>query len=165
MTATTIGTRTGQPALVCVSCSAKITRAQIPVCKACQPIVAIHGHNRPPQSHTKSAAEWGAIVNSYYARRDADNLVIQPNWAVRPSNLDSDGQWNGLWSCDECIDICPALPEEIPAPVKGVKRCHQTAPVDPAAVGKRLGYDHNAYVFVLDRRGAATAAFIRATRT
>lgn len=161
MTTPQIRTHTGQPALVCVSCSANITREQIPLCPTCRPIVAVHGYTRPPRSHTKSAAEYGAIVASHYARRDADGLVAQPNWAVKAAILDYEGEWCG----ENCIDICPALPEEIPAPVEGTKRSRQTAPVNPAAVGERLGYDHNAYAFVLDRSGAATAEFIRATRT
>lgn len=165
MATSTFDKRIHGPRLVCVSCSAAITRAQVPLCPTCRPIVAVHGYTRPPRSHTKTAAEWGAIVDSHYARRDADGLVAQPNWSVRPTNTDSDGEWNGQWYGDGFLDICPALPEEIQPPVKGTKRKWQTAPVNAAAVGKRLGYDHNAYAFVLDRSGVATAEFIRATRT
>lgn len=165
MTTAQIRARTGQPALVCVSCSAKIAPEQIPLCPTCRPIVAVHGYTRPARSHTKTTAEWRAIVDSHYARRDADGLVAQPNWSVRPTNTDSAGEWNGQWYGDGFLDICPALPEEIQPPVAGIKRQWQNTPVNSAAVGKRLGYDHNAYAFVLDRSGAATAEFIRATRT
>lgn len=112
-------------------------------------------------SHSKCAAEWGRIVDSHYARRDVDGLVVAPNWAVMQAHLDHEGEWVGA----VCIDICPALLDEIAGPSSGPLRSRRTDPVVPAAVGRRLGYDRTQFGFELDWTGVHTAAFIRATRS
>ena len=71
----------------------------------------------------KPVAEYGRIVFSHYAARDAEGYVRQPNWVVYLPRYDSDGEWSGL---GQVVDVVPALPEEIPP---GRRICPATWPV------------------------------------
>lgn len=110
----------------------------------------------------KSVAEYGRIVFSHYAARDAEGYVSQPNWVVYTSRHDSDGEWSGL---DKVVDIIPALHGEIPPPTEHLPRHVACHPMDAQTVATRLGYSCDRYEFKLDFTGAYTAAFIRTTKS
>lgn len=106
----------------------------------------------------KPVAEYGRIVFSHYAARDAEGYVRQPNWVVYLPRYDSDGEWSGL---GQVVDVIPALPEEIPPPTENLPRHVACHPMDVQTVATRLGYPCDRYEFKLDFTGAYTAAFIR----
>ena len=107
---------------------------------------------------TKPVAEYGRIVFSHYAARDAEGYVRQPNWVVQLPRCDSDGEWSGR---GKVVDVIPALPQEIPPPTENVPRHAACHPMDVQTVATRLGYPCECYEFTLDFTGAYTAAFIR----
>lgn len=110
----------------------------------------------------KSVAEWGQIVESHYAARDAGGYVRQPNWVVYAARFDANGEWSGL---GEVVDIIPAVPEEIPPPHPTLPRQMSSSPMDTRPIAARLGYSCERYEFKLDFTGAYTGAFIQHHRS
>jgi hypothetical protein len=108
----------------------------------------------------KTTDEWRQIIDSAYARRDAEGLVCSPNWAVMVPRFDDEGEWAG----EDLIDIVPALPNEIAARRDNLPSVLHTAPVDQQALAARIGYSSDCYEFTLDHTGCYTAAFIRLTK-
>lgn len=103
----------------------------------------------------KSVAEWCAIVDSFYARRDARGLVVSPNWVVY-----RDGGRRGL----VVVDVTPAVAAEVPPAAGEALWWLPVEPVDVGAVERRLGYAAGRFRFRLDLDGALTAAFIDSLR-
>ncbi|WP_133051166.1 hypothetical protein, partial [Mycobacteroides abscessus] len=63
--------------------------------------------------------------------------VQQPNWAVMWLRIHP---YTGAVVDSECIDVCPALPSEIPAGANPSTTRGAKAPIDSAALSARLGY-------------------------
>lgn len=146
------------PQLVCVSCRGHINVEEIPLCGACAE-TAIGG--KSPAAPAKTLADWSAIVDSYYAARDAFGHVRQPNWAVFWLQIDPH---HGDVVHSECIDVCPALPEEIPAGANPSTTRGAKSPINTGAVASRLGYPATGIRFVLDHTGIHTTRLIHRQR-
>ncbi|MDO3331396.1 hypothetical protein [Mycobacteroides abscessus] len=147
------------PQLACAGCVGAISVEEIPLCGACAD-PHINGVRRP-QVPAKTLSDWSAVVDSYYAARDAYGHVQQPNWAVMWLRIHP---YTSAVVDSECIDVCPALPSEIPAGANPSTTRGAKAPIDSAALSARLGYPSKGIVFVLDHTGIHTARFIAEQR-
>lgn len=147
------------PQLVCAGCGGVISVEEIPLCGACSE-PAINGARRP-QVPAKTLAHWSAVVDSYYAARDAYGHVRQPNWAVMWLRVHP---FTGAVVESECIDVCPALPGEIPAGANPSTTRGAKPPIDSGALAARLGYPAKGIRFVLDHTGIHTARLIAEQR-
>lgn len=104
----------------------------------------------------KTSTEWCQIVDSYYAARGQDGMVVHPNWVIYLPNK------AGKPGVRVIVDVIPADPEEIAAAQADHAPAGLLEVADRAA---QTGRGFKVLACLLDVTGCYTAAFIERCNT